>query len=88
MVDALNVERVEILIDPHSLEYQVDLHSCNLGHIYTVMKHFIERIENGDFGDNVIITEEDSGRELNPDEIRDYIATGVTGDDGEEDPLD
>jgi hypothetical protein len=81
----LNMERVEILIDPDTLEYQVDLHSCNLGHIYTVLKSFVERIEAGDFGENVVVTEEDSGRELNPDEIRDYISTGTADD---EDPLD
>ena len=69
----LNLERIEVLIDPETLEYRLDMNLVNMGHLYCVLQDIIQKIENTEMGDNVTFTESESGRELDKDELRKFL---------------
>lgn len=72
--NSLNLERVEIQIDPDSLEYRMDIHLCSMERLYWVISDIKKKLENQDLGSTVTVTNEETGKELTQDERADYFS--------------
>ena len=68
-------EKLEILIDSETLEYQIDIEYCSVNHIREVCEDIIRRIDNGEFHrPDLIVPSKDEDEERNEEkDLLDFI---------------
>ena len=71
----LTLERIQIEIDPDTLEYRLEIDGCNLNRLLAVIKDIHQKLESGNLGPNVEVTNENTGKELDDNEREEYFGT-------------